>query len=140
MDSFWRINPFPLKAVAYDVPVGGFFPIPQTTPHNLAADWEYLASFKLDMVGFTDNEIIIFEVKHTSKPAAIGQLLVYDHLFRLNYTGRKSVELVLLAFQVKPIIEDVCSNFDIQVIEVPIPPESQHFGRLQGFNEGEEGL
>ena len=137
-DAFWRINPFGLKNVAYDVPVFGFFSYQRNQPLNLDRDWDYLASFKIDFVGFSDEDIYIFEVKHAGGPAAIGQLLVYSHLFRLHYSGGKDVNLVMISFKLKPVVEEVANNFGIQCIQPPPPPESRYFEPYLGEWDSQE--
>ena len=80
LDTFWDTTTINFKSVAYDVAIGGYFNFVNSDIKKLNTDWEYLASFKIDMLGFTNEYTYIIELKHQSKPEAIGQLLVYNYL------------------------------------------------------------
>ena len=118
VDSFWTYNTIKFNSVAYDVPIGGFFDFQKVNIDKINTDWEYLASFKIDMIGFQDDTIWITEFKHNSKPEGIGQLLVYQHLFEKHPLAIKNLKLLFVSYNMKTVIEDVCKKFGIDTFSI----------------------
>ncbi len=116
LSKFWEQNTINFKSIAYDVPIRGYFDYDILNSKNINNNWDYLASYKIDMLGFTDKFTYICELKHQSKPEAIGQLLVYNHLFKKHSSNYKSIRLLLITFQLKPIIQEVCNKYGIETL------------------------
>ncbi len=121
LDCFWDSNTMHFKKIAYDVAIQGFFNFDKSTNEMMNKNWDYLASFKIDMIGFTNLSTYIIELKHSSKPEAIGQLLVYKHLLSKQIYKSTNVKLMLVTFQLKPVIKEVCELYDIETILVARP-------------------
>jgi hypothetical protein len=118
VDDFWNTCKIKFNSVAYDVPVGGFFDYKPTGMEAINRDWEYLASFKIDMVGFTNDKTFIIEFKHVSKPEGIGQLLVYKHLFEEYKALVKNLNLIFVSYDMKPVIKEVAEKHGIQPMSI----------------------
>lgn len=127
LDSYWNINCLNLRYVAYDVAIGGYHPRTYSAGYEFDNDWSYLSSFKIDMVGWTDDNIYIVEVKHNGAPAAIGQLLVYSELFSEMYFPKVHPKMVLLCFNIKDSVVKVAEEHNIKIIQVGPPPDSRYF-------------
>ena len=116
LDEFWRTNKIDFKNVAYDVAVEGFFDFDKSYSKNINANWNYLASFKIDMVGFTKDYTYIIELKHQSKPEGIGQLLVYKYLLNKISKSTTKFKLLFVTYQLKPVIKEVCEEYGIETL------------------------
>lgn len=99
--------------VDYDVIVGSG-PRPSK---DLSQEWEnnahYLGSYKIDVVGYKDDIIYIFELKQRAGPSAIGQLFTYMLLYQEQMAKGKEVEPVLITNQERPDMRKICNEHDI---------------------------
>jgi hypothetical protein len=119
LNRFWDINKIQFNSVAYDVPVLGFFEYGKVENEAINNNWEYLASLKIDMVGFTSDTTYIFEFKHVSKPEGLGQLLTYKHLCEKHHIFEKPYKLYFVSYDIRPILKEMFSMYSIDFIEIP---------------------
>lgn len=118
LDDFWETNKLDFNSVAYDVPVLGFFDYEKRINDNINRNWEYLASLKIDMVGFTPDDTYIFEFKHVSKAEGLGQLLVYQHLCVKHNLFKKPYKLYFVSYQIRPVLIELFELYNINYINV----------------------
>lgn len=118
LDTFWQETSFDFNSVAYDVPVLGFFDYDKQDFKSINENWEYLASLKVDMVGFTNDYTYIFEFKHVSKPEGLGQLLLYRHLCLKHKLFIKPFKLYFVSFLIRPVLKEVLKEHGIESIEL----------------------
>lgn len=99
--------------VDYDIIVGSG-PRPN---ENLDQEWEnnahYLGSYKIDVIGYKNDIIYIFELKQRAGPSAIGQLFSYMLLYQEQMAKGKEVEPVLITNQERPDMIKICKEHDI---------------------------
>lgn len=130
IDHFWEENDIKFNKVIYDCPVGGFFKYVYATDKRINADWEYLNSFKIDMLGFTNEITFICEFKHHSKPEGIGQLLTYQYLLHKYKMVVKPTQMLFITYEMKPDLIEVCHSYNIDVIIVDPPVQTDIFDEM----------
>lgn len=101
-EAFLRAYPNAYESVIYDQPVGTGSPIPEGTPDNIALDMKMLTQWKIDVVGFIDDEVHVIEIKPDAGLSALGQVLGYAYLFRKEHPEHSKVVPVILTNQIRP--------------------------------------
>lgn len=103
--------------IGVDVPVW-LYPPPEVQPGDEKDEREQLRpDYRIDAVGGNDGFVDIIEVKEVGNLTAIGQLLVYELLFRRSYWGFKGVRKVLLAAWIPDPIAFACKHLGIEAEE-----------------------
>lgn len=80
-----------------------------------------LTQLRIDVIGESNNDITIIELKPYGSCTAIGQLLAYTKLYADKYTNYNELIPLLLCFYCPPDIKKILEFYDIQIIEVPHP-------------------
>lgn len=113
--SFWANIIETPNRVAYNVPVSPPFTYPPQTPFELTADWDYLASYKADMLFDYSTYYTIAEVTSNARARAIGQLLTYRRLFIKSFDIHLPVSLLLICSSIDENLRLVFADLMIDI-------------------------
>ena len=82
--------------VDYDVSVGvGRMPN-ELTGDNVEKGWKDLTSKKIDVVGYKNNTITLIEVKPNARANALGQIWMYDELFKDQFENVGEIKNLII--------------------------------------------
>lgn len=85
---------------------------------NMEKGWRDLTQKKIDVVGYKGDMITIVEVKPRARANALGQMWMYDELYKRqeNYAG--TLRNLIITDTPDPDTETVAKSGDIQIIIV----------------------
>ena len=81
---------------------------------EMRKDIEYLTKKKIDVVGFTDNEIWVIEIRQRAGLDIVGKVVSYVELYRDIAPTDKALKGVLITDLKMPDVEELCQRFGIQ--------------------------
>ena len=117
-DRFLRKYPNHFDMVDYDVHVGkGITPDPAWEP-NISAMATSLSQRRIDVLGIKGLLWYIVEVKKDPGVSAVGQLIGYRVLYKLQYPARPTPRLLLLSDQVDDDLAIILASSNISSIVV----------------------
>lgn len=106
-ETFRRLSASEFRRFFFDVALGrGQDPGPNVAP-SVAAAWRRLTRFRADVVGDTETEWTIIELRPNAGPGAIGALQVYTTLWRQEPPDGRPLRALL--------VTDDCTD-DIRVV------------------------
>jgi len=73
---------------------------------------------RVDVIGETEKEIIIYEIKEYAGMGALGQLLCYEALYREEYKPTKPIRKTVITDRLPPNMATIFPQFNIEVILV----------------------
>lgn len=111
------ITPDALK-IAYDVPLLNRKTELPPSETNYVRDWEYLCSFKIDIVVKLKFGYQLIEVKADPTANAFGQLLVYEYLSERHNLFIPLTRKSLICWEAPPALHEASTHFKIEIIEV----------------------
>ena len=103
-----------LESVEYDVLVGKGADVEAEESEEMRKDIEYLTKKKIDVVGFTDNEIWVIEIRQRAGLDIVGKVVSYVELYRDIAPTDKALKGVLITDLKMPDVEELCQRFGIQ--------------------------
>ena len=80
----------------YDLKVGEGTEPPSAFEESLRYDFIELSKKRIDVVGYKDDVITLFEIKPRAGLSAVGQLLGYKQLFESTYPSLKVSHLICI--------------------------------------------
>ena len=92
--------------------------------------WRHLKQERIDAVVFTENEIILVEIKDVVRKSAIGQLIHYKKRFEEEYKPDKPIRLQIVAGEDDPVVRKTAEDEGIEVLVLGIPSRRK---RILGF-------
>lgn len=115
---------------AYDIALAGSVPTDPAATNAERDMWAYATAKKIDAAVRNADELWLCEVRPGAGLAAVGSVLGYALLSDLD----KWTDLPIVMTIVTDVMDDatkyVCSRLQIQVIELPEPPESPELARV----------
>lgn len=110
--------PEAFKQCWYDVEVGQCRP----SDEKLKPEWEtnrqYLGKYKIDVVGETDDFFCVIEVKHEATTKALGEVWLYEELFKDEWKPKKPVLTYIVTDTEMPNIRKVAEAEGVQIYVV----------------------
>lgn len=106
------------ESVDYDVAVGTGYPIPDSTEENFARDFKILSQYKIDVVGYSGDNVEIMEVKPQAGPATIGQVIGYLKLYKAFINPSAKAQAVILTDAIKPDMALLAYEARVKIIIV----------------------
>ncbi len=92
----------------YDVELGNI----RGTTENLLPEWEknalYLGKYKIDALFENDKFFCVVEVKKSATTKALGEIWLYDALFKKEWEPKKPVLNYIITDEEMPNIREVC--------------------------------
>ena len=105
-------------AVSYDVRVGEGGKVEEQEIEAMKKDWKDLTRKRVDVIGYRNNDVDIIEIKPNASSWAIGQVMMYDKLFRLNKNVKGNVNKVIITDREINDTRKVCDALNIKLIVV----------------------
>lgn len=114
------IDKYPNKfdSVDFDIRVGPWSDFEPNIPNNILFDGIWNSLWRVDAIGYKNSEIHIIEVKPNAMASAIGQVLCYNTLYRLQFKNLSSVSLAIITDIIKPPLKTCADNFNITLYTV----------------------
>lgn len=106
--DFIRSYPNFYESVDYDLKVGTPRNYPGKDDDVYKKDLEYLSRKRVDVIGYTHNEIHVIEVKPRASFEAIGQVIGYAELYGPYAPEGMLVSAVIVTDEEIPDIRDLC--------------------------------
>lgn len=117
-ESFIEKYPNAYKSCLYDFAVGDPPPFNPLGNDGEDLNQDALYRLKIDVVGRTDGQIDIIEVKPNAGPSAIGQVKGYKALFIRDEQPKEKVNMVIITDKLRPNIEYLCKQEGVSIIAV----------------------
>ena len=99
--------------VDYDVKVGTGRNYSSYPRDLITKDLEYLSKKRIDVVGYTSDEIHIIEVKPSAGPSALGQVISYRDLFEIEVATELLIVPMIITNEEMPDTRDLCLKHSI---------------------------
>ena len=112
-NKFISGNPEFFKEVEYDVKVGEGREYPEAPEGPIKEDMKYLSKKRIDVVGFTNDEIYVIELKPKAGMKAIGQALSLAELYRDIAPIDKVVFPTVITDEEIPDARELCSRLGV---------------------------
>ena len=102
----------------YDVKVGqGRMPEFRQT-ENMEKGWRDLTQKKIDVVGYNGENVCIVEVKPNARANALGQMWMYDELYKADFNPKGRVHNLIITDREDTDTMNVAKSGDIEIIIV----------------------
>jgi hypothetical protein len=117
-ERFIKAFPDYFERCDYDVCVGeGRMPEGEH-PENYLRGWQMLTQKKIDVVAYRGNEIWIIEVKPRARANALGQVWMYDELYKDMFEPETEPKNLIITDQYDRDTERVAQSGNVQIIVV----------------------
>ncbi len=116
--EFLKSDSMPLLEVWYDVHVGEPMAVPDGSPEYMRAHAAAVSRKRIDVVGRTEKELWIIEVKPCANMQAIGQVLIYDDLFCREFELKLPTRTVIVASASDMDIIEGAAKYGVKIITV----------------------
>ena len=117
-DRYLAWSPYAFLKLTYDLHLGDSAPLDPTWQPWLVNLVLATSRKRVDVIGETDKEIIIYEVKERAGMNALGQLLCYEALYREEYKPTKPIRKAVITDRLPPNMEILFPQFNVEVIIV----------------------
>ncbi len=104
--------------VIYDLHLGDGAIPPPGASEQVKKVIEATSKKRVDAIGETPAEIIIYEVKQRAGMSALGQLLNYRQLYLKEYNPKKPVRLAVVCERLEPDIIPTLKSYGIEIFIV----------------------
>lgn len=113
---YFSTDPIPGEYL-FDVPLirPSMLEYVQKLPPSLRRQWLYLTAWKIDAVCITDDYHVIIEFKNYATERVIGQLTLYDKLYREQYRPDKPVRWLVACRVIKREVLEMLQKLGIEV-------------------------
>ena len=117
-DRFLASTDIQFTRLIYDVHVGEGAPIPEYASPAEVTQIQAITRKRIDVVGWSQGSVWLFEVKSRAGQAAAGQLLNYKRLFRREYRPLAPIRLAVVCERLEWDVEDYYRELGITVFIV----------------------
>lgn len=104
-------------SLTYDMHLGAGAPVAKEWSPGTAAIVAAVSRKRVDVLGETASELIIFEIKPRAGMSAMGQLLNYRTLYEMEYKPTKPIRLMVVCERVE---HDIQLTYARQGIELAV--------------------
>lgn len=117
-ERFIAAQPDAFDTVDYDVKVGvGRMPMFRQAD-NIEKGWKDLTQKKIDVVAYKGNDVTIIEVKPNARANALGQIWMYDELYKADFKPEGKVLNMIITNDLDPDTLRVAATGDVTIIKV----------------------
>lgn len=117
-ERFLIKHPDAFERCDYDVKVGaGRMPAFRQEP-NMEKGWKDLTQKKIDVVGYKGKDVWIIEVKPNARANALGQMWMYDELYKADFAVEGKIYNLIITDRDDPDTMKVAATGDISIIIV----------------------
>jgi len=117
-DKYLAWTPYTFSNLTYDLHLGDSAPLDPTWEPWLVNLVLATSRKRVDVIGETESEIIIYEVKERAGMSALGQLLCYEALYREEYKPTKPIRKAVITDRLPPNMDILFPQFNVEVIIV----------------------
>ena len=117
-DRYLAWSPHRFLTLTYDLHLGDSAPLDPSWEPWLVNLVMATSRKRVDVIGETEKEIIIYEIKEYAGMGALGQLLCYEALYREEYKPTKSIRKTVITDRLPPNMATIFPQFNIEVILV----------------------
>jgi|SRR5580765_678394 hypothetical protein len=110
---------------AYDIAVGGSETTDPQATDSERLMWRFNTAKRIDAAVRNRDEIWLVEVRPSAGLAAVGAVLGYTFLSELDKWADRPIVMTIATDRTDNDIRLVCESFDIQLIELPEPDETE---------------
>lgn len=103
---------------AYDVHVGEGHPTGEETQEKYIDMWGSLTPKRIDVVGFYEAGITIFEIRPNADMSMLGKLLGYKTLYLESFVNVPKITLAIVTDRLSPDDAFIFSGYSIQIFIV----------------------
>ncbi len=115
-EQFIDKNPEAYKSVDYDLAISDMPHVSQPAMSLGISGAERVYKYRCDVVGYTDSEIHLIEVKGRASPAVIGQVLADYELYVRDHNPQKPVKPFVICREYTPHMDFLCAQKGIYLI------------------------
>ena len=102
----------------YDTHVGKGLEPGKDQPYPMQIMWMSLTQKRIDVVGHRDKTTWLIEVKDRPTVAAIGQVIGYTILYKIDHPDSLPVIPAIIAGVIEPDIETICRALNIRYFDL----------------------
>lgn len=102
----------------YNVRVGKVAISPPGTEENLARMWTEINQSRLDALGITDDELVVFEIKVSAGLSAIGQAIGGQVLSQRETDDPRTITAAIVTDGIRPDARTVAEAIGIQIFVI----------------------
>lgn len=117
-ERFIKKYPDFFSSVDYDVCVGDI----RGDTSELDEEWkknaDYLGKYKIDVVGYREENTYIIELKPKAAAKALGQIIMYDYLYTRDYKPAGPTIAVIITDEAMPNMHELCAEHNIMLMVV----------------------
>lgn len=117
-DRFLAWTPQKFLSLTYDVHLGDSAPLDPSWEPWLVSLVLATSRKRVDVIGETKSEVIIYEVKERAGMNALGQLLCYEALYKEEHHPTKPVRKVVVTDRLPPNMAALFPQFGVEVVIV----------------------
>lgn len=117
-EKFIAQNPSAYENVVYDLAVGTGPEAPEGSDEAIQRDITILGQRKIDVVGFTGNEVHIIEVKPRAGTSAFGQVKGYEALYKKFINENAETKAVVITDSETPDVDLLSEAMGVKVVVV----------------------
>jgi len=110
--------PYFFESVDYDVRVGEGQKYSKSAPENIREDLRGLTQKRIDVVGYVGNTTHIVEVKPRAATTAIGQVLTYEELYKIDFPEETNIIKTIITDHEVPDIATIVEKYNINIFVV----------------------
>ncbi len=109
-ERFIEHNPGLFQEVWYDVQVGDCRPCEEKLNEKTSANRLYLGKYKIDVLAIKDGVCYIVEIKKEATTKALGEVWLYEHLFKKENPTKNVGDPIILTDVEMPNVREVCES------------------------------
>ena len=117
-ERFIMAHPDFFESCDYDVVVGDFRGADIKLEPEWQADREYLGKYKIDVIGYREENIYIIEIKPKAGAKALGQIIMYDALYTRDFKPEGPTIAMIITDELMPNMQDLCQEHAIMIMKV----------------------
>ena len=117
-DRYLAWSPHVFLKLTYDVHLGDSAPLDPTWEPWLVTLVLATSRKRVDAIGETKSEIVIYEVKERAGMNALGQLLCYEALYKEEHKSTKPIRKVVITDRLPPNMAALFPQFNVEVVIV----------------------
>ncbi len=111
-------HPSLFNTVDFDVRVGTGNYFPGILPKPIHKGGKDLSKWRIDFIGYKDDNVTIVELKTAARAGAIGQLTCYRILYKRVFVNIQNLNMLLVTDQIVPDLKYCASILNIKVLKV----------------------
>ena len=113
-ERFIDTNPGYFETVDYNFALGEGVDVGEEEPESQRRGFQTLTQKKVDVVGYRGTSVFIVEVKPIADMRALGQALVYSHLYAIDHPEVSDLQRMVVAGEIERELAPVYAAQGVQ--------------------------